>query len=36
MRNTPGGEATLLARLRRFAPASMVSKGLRKTFAMKE
>lgn len=36
MRNTPGGEATLLARLRRFAPASMVSKGLRKTFEMKE
>jgi NAD(P)-dependent dehydrogenase (short-subunit alcohol dehydrogenase family) len=35
MRNTPGGEATLLARLRRFAPASMVSKGLRKTFGMK-
>ncbi|MBS1204751.1 MAG: 3-oxoacyl-[acyl-carrier protein] reductase [Proteobacteria bacterium] len=36
MRNTPGGEATLLARLRRFAPASMVSKALRKTFGMKE
>ena len=36
MRYTPGGEATLLARLRRFAPASMVSKGLRKTFEMKE
>lgn len=36
MRNTPGGEATLLATLRRFAPASMVKKGLRKTFEMKE
>ena len=36
MRYTPRGEATLLARLRRFAPASMVSKGLRKTFGMKE
>lgn len=36
MRNTPGGEATLLARLRRFAPASMVSQGLRKTFALKD
>jgi len=35
MRHSPGGEATLLARLRRFAPASMVSKGLRKTFGMK-
>lgn len=36
MRHTPGGEATLLARLRRFAPASMVSKGLRKAFGMKD
>lgn len=36
MRHTPGGEATLLARLRRFAPANMVSKGLRKTFVMKD
>ncbi|HFH2546598.1 TPA: oxidoreductase [Klebsiella aerogenes] len=35
MRHTPGGEATLLARLRRFAPASMVSKELRKAFGMK-
>lgn len=35
MRNTPVGEARLLARLRRFAPARLVSKGLRKNFGMK-
>lgn len=34
MRHTPGAEASLLARLRRFAPASMVSKGLRNTFGI--
>lgn len=35
MRNTPRGEATQLALLRRFAPASLVSKGLRETFGLK-
>lgn len=35
IRHTPGGEASQLAWLRRFAPTSMVSKGLRKTFGMK-
>lgn len=34
MRHTPRGEATLLARLRRFMPAGPVEKGLRKTFGL--
>lgn len=34
MRHTPKGEATLLARLRRFMPAGPVEKGLRKTFGL--
>lgn len=34
MRHTPKGEATLLARLRRFMPAGPVGKGLRKTFGL--
>jgi hypothetical protein len=31
MRHTPKGEASLLAKLRRFMPAGPVEKGLRKT-----
>lgn len=34
MRHTPKGEASLLARLRRFLPAGPVEKGLRKTFGL--
>ncbi|WP_369936732.1 oxidoreductase [Xanthomonas tesorieronis] len=34
MRRTPKGEASLLARLRRFLPAGPVEKGLRKTFGL--
>ncbi len=34
MRHTPKGEASLLARLRRFMPAGQVEKGLRKTFGL--
>lgn len=34
MRRTPRGEATLLARLRRFMPAAPVEKGIRKTFGL--
>jgi short-subunit dehydrogenase len=34
MRHTPKGEASLLAKLRRFMPASLVEKGLRKTFGL--
>jgi NAD(P)-dependent dehydrogenase (short-subunit alcohol dehydrogenase family) len=34
MRHTPRGEASLLARLRRFMPAGPVEKGLRKTFGL--
>jgi NAD(P)-dependent dehydrogenase (short-subunit alcohol dehydrogenase family) len=34
MRHTPRGEASLLARLRRFMPASPVEKGLRKSFGL--
>ena len=34
MRHTPKGEASLLARLRRFMPAGPVGKGLRKTFGL--
>lgn len=34
MRHTPKGEASLLAKLRRFMPAGPVSKGLRKTFGL--
>ncbi len=34
MRHTPKGEASLLARLRRFMPAAPVEKGLRKTFGL--
>jgi len=34
MRRTPKGEASLLARLRRFMPAGPVEKGLRKTFGL--
>lgn len=34
MRHTPKGEATLLAKLRRFMPAGPVEKGLRKTFGL--
>lgn len=35
MRHTPKGEASLLARLRRFMPAGPVEKGLRKTFGLR-
>lgn len=34
MRHTPRGEASLLAKLRRFMPAGPVEKGLRKTFGL--
>lgn len=34
MRHTPKGEASLLAKLRRFMPAGPVDKGLRKTFGL--
>lgn len=34
MRRTPRGEASLLAKLRRFLPANPVEKGLRKTFGL--
>ena len=34
MRHTPKGEASLLAKLRRFLPAGPVSKGIRKTFGL--
>ncbi|MBS1154734.1 MAG: short-chain dehydrogenase/reductase [Proteobacteria bacterium] len=34
MRYTPKGEASLLAKLRRFMPADPVEKGLRKTFGL--
>lgn len=34
MRHTPQGEASLLAKLRRFMPAGPVEKGLRKTFGL--
>lgn len=34
MRRTPKGEASLLAKLRRFIPAGPVEKGLRKTFGL--
>lgn len=34
MRHTPKGEASLLAKLRRFLPAGPVEKGLRKTFGL--
>ncbi len=34
MRRTPKGEASLLAKLRRFMPAGPVEKGLRKTFGL--
>lgn len=34
MRHTPSGEASLLAKLRRFMPATPVEKGLRKTFGL--
>lgn len=34
MRHTPRGEASLLAKLRRFMPASPVEKGIRKTFGL--
>lgn len=34
MRHTPNGEASLLAKLRRFMPAGPVEKGLRKTFGL--
>ncbi len=34
MRHTPKGEASLLAKLRRFMPAAPVEKGLRKTFGL--
>ena len=34
MRRTPKGEASLLAKLRRFMPAGPVGKGLRKTFGL--
>lgn len=34
MRHTPKGEASLLAKLRRFMPAGPVEKGLRKTFGL--
>ncbi|KSJ80894.1 short-chain dehydrogenase/reductase [Pseudomonas aeruginosa] len=34
MRRTPKGEASLLARLRRFLPVGPVEKGLRKTFGL--
>ena len=35
MRHTPKGEASLLAKLRRFMPAGPVEKGLRKTFGLR-
>lgn len=34
MRHTPKGEASVLAKLRRFMPASPVERGLRKTFGL--
>ncbi|WP_417359326.1 oxidoreductase [Gallaecimonas pentaromativorans] len=34
MRRTPKGEASMLAKLRRFMPAGAVEKGLRKTFGL--
>lgn len=34
MRRTPKGEASLLAKLRRFMPSGLVEKGLRKTFGL--
>lgn len=34
MRHTPKGDASLLAKLRRFMPAGPVEKGLRKTFGL--
>jgi NAD(P)-dependent dehydrogenase (short-subunit alcohol dehydrogenase family) len=34
MRHTPKGEASLLARLRRFMPSGPVDKGIRKTFGL--
>jgi NADP-dependent 3-hydroxy acid dehydrogenase YdfG len=34
MRHTPKGEASLLAKLRRFMPAGPVEKGLKKTFGL--
>ena len=34
MRHTPKGEASLLAKLRRFMPAGPVGKGIRKTFGL--
>lgn len=34
MRHTPKGEASLLAKLRRFMPAAPVEKGIRKTFGL--
>jgi len=34
MRHTPRGEASLLAKLRRFMPAGPVEKGLRKSFGL--
>jgi short-subunit dehydrogenase len=34
MRHMPKGEASLLAKLRRFMPAGLVEKGLRKTFGL--
>lgn len=34
MRHTPKGEASLLAKLRRFMPAGPVEKGIRKTFGL--
>ncbi|KAJ4852710.1 hypothetical protein XYFPCFBP8418_000005 [Xylella fastidiosa subsp. multiplex] len=34
MRHTPKGQASCLAKLRRFMPAGPVEKGLRKTFGL--
>lgn len=34
MRHTPNGEASLLAKLRRFMPAALVEKGIRRTFGL--
>lgn len=34
MRHTPKGEASLLAKLRRFMPSGLLEKGLRKTFGL--
>ena len=34
MRHTPKGEASMLAKLRRFMPAGPVGKGLRKSFGL--